>query len=258
MAAPLRLTEETCLDRGPTDLQGFPGDLVTTSGSICFHTLVVHFNLDLLTGLAIAVDCFVMLSLKQLVPRADFMDLALAYNDLRWPGRGRRNHLANRLHDRSSGVNVEYSLSGSCVDRNGINSRISYDTDNLLRASDFCSLDHGPLHGLRQRRKLDLVSFTHCGQAKADACYCYEVAYSVHNIQVFQRALACRRTKPTHPALSSLSNRGLDLCGRTSPQKASRQDAKSWAGGKRILLYASAPQAGAPEKTRSFQDICAR
>jgi hypothetical protein len=41
---------------------------------------------------------------------------------------------------------------------------------------------------------LDLVSSTHCGKAKADDGYCYEVAYSVHSIRVFERTLACRRT----------------------------------------------------------------
>jgi hypothetical protein len=106
----------------------------------------VYFNLDLVTGLEIAVDCFVTVSLEQLVPRAGRMDPVLAYRNLRWHSLDRRgrNHLSNRLH-----------------------------------------------------RRLNLVSPTHCGKAKAEDGYCYEVAYSVHNIRVFERALACRRTKPT-------------------------------------------------------------
>ena len=44
----------------------------------------MYFNLDLVTGLEIAVDRFVAVSLEQLVPRADRMDPVLAYNDLRW------------------------------------------------------------------------------------------------------------------------------------------------------------------------------
>ena len=91
----------------------------------------MYFNLDLVTGLKIAVDRFVAVSLEQLVPRADRMDPVLAYNDLRWHSfdpRG-RNHLSDGLN-----------------------------------------------------RKLDLVSSTHCGKAKAEGGYCYEVAYSVHNI----------------------------------------------------------------------------
>jgi hypothetical protein len=66
---------------------------------------------------------------------------------------------------------------------------------------------------------LDLVSSTHCGKAKADGGYCNEVAYSVHNIRVFERALAYRPSKPTPPCGSSLSNQTLDLYGRTSPKK---------------------------------------
>lgn len=108
----------------------------------------MYFNLDLVTGLEIAVECFVTLSLEQLVPRADRTDPVLAYDNLRWHRLDRRgrNHLSNGLH-----------------------------------------------------RKLDLVSSTHCGKAKADAGYCYEVAYSVNSIRVFERTLACRRTKPTVP-----------------------------------------------------------
>jgi hypothetical protein len=68
-------------------------------------------------------------------------------------------------------------------------------------------------------RKLDLVSSTHCGKAKAEDGYCYEVAYSVHNIRVFGRALACPRTKPTPPFERSLSNRRLDLCGKDESPK---------------------------------------
>ena len=134
--------------------------IIHPSGSICFQTLVVYFNLDLVTGLEIAVDCFVTVSLEQLVPRADRMDPVLAYNNLRWHSLDRRgrNHLSDGLH-----------------------------------------------------RKLDLVSSTHYGKAKAEDGYCYEVAYSVHNIRVFERALACRRTKPTPPFGRSLSNRRLDL-----------------------------------------------
>jgi hypothetical protein len=69
-------------------------------GSICFHTLVVYFNLDLVTGLEIAVNCFITLSLEQLVPRADRTDPVLAYNNLRWHSLDRRgrNHLSNGLH----------------------------------------------------------------------------------------------------------------------------------------------------------------
>jgi hypothetical protein len=146
--------------------------------SICFHTLVVYFNLDLVTGLEIAVECFITLSLEQLVPRADRVDPVLIYNNLRW----------------------------HCVDRRGRN-----------------QLSNG-LH-----RRLDLVSSTHCGKAKADDGYCYEVvAYSVHNIRVFQRALACRRSKPTPPCGSSLSNQTLDLCSRDESPKTSRKGAKSW------------------------------
>jgi hypothetical protein len=44
----------------------------------------MYFNLDLVTGLKIAVDRFVAVSLEQLVPRADRVDPVLAYNDLRW------------------------------------------------------------------------------------------------------------------------------------------------------------------------------
>lgn len=130
---------------------------------VMIQTLVVYFNLDLVTGLEIAVDCFVAVSLEQLVPRADGMDPVLAYNNLRWHSLdgGGRNHLSDGLH-----------------------------------------------------RKLDLVSSTHCGKAKAEDGYCYEVAYSVHSIRG-----ACGRTKPTLPFGRSLSNRRLDLCGRTSPQK---------------------------------------
>ena len=137
----------------------------------------MYFNRDLVTGLEIAVDCFVTLSLDQLVPRADRMDSILAYNNLRWhsPDLRGRNYLSNGLH-----------------------------------------------------RKLCPVSSTHCGKAKADDGYCYEVAYSVHNIRVFERALACRRSKPTPSFGRSLSNRRLDLRDRTSPQKTSRKDTKSW------------------------------
>ena len=91
----------------------------------------MYFNLDLVTGLEIAVDRFVAVSLEELVPRADRMDPVLTYNDLRWHSldpRG-RNHLSNGLH-----------------------------------------------------RKLYLVSSTRCGKAKAEDGYCYEAAYSVHNI----------------------------------------------------------------------------
>jgi hypothetical protein len=125
-----------------------------------WQTLVVYFNLDLVTGLEIAVGCFVTVSLEQLVPRADRMDPVLAYNNLRWHclDRRGRNHLADGLH-----------------------------------------------------RKLALVSSTHCGKAKAEDGYCYEVAYSVHNIRVFEKALACRRRKPTPPFGRSLSNRRLDV-----------------------------------------------
>ena len=95
----------------------------------------MYFNLDLVTGLEIAVECFVTLSLEQLVPRADRVDPVLIYDNLRWHclDRRGRNHLSNGLH-----------------------------------------------------RRLDLVSSTHCGKAKADGGYCYEVAYSVHNIRVFE------------------------------------------------------------------------
>src|SRR6201987_3191555 len=159
------------LETGPTNITSDRNitllrDLPKQEGKrpICFHTLIVYFNLDLVTGLEIAVDCFVTVSLEQLVPRADHMDPVLAYKNLRWHSLDRRgrNHLSDGLH-----------------------------------------------------RKLDLVSSTHCGKAKAEDDYCYEVTYSVHNIRVFERALACRRTKPTPPFGRSLSNRRLDLrpCG---------------------------------------------
>jgi hypothetical protein len=120
----------------------------------------VYFNLDLVTGLEIAVGCFVTVSLQQLVPRADRTDPVLVYNNLRWHclDRRGRNHLSNRLH-----------------------------------------------------RRLVLVSSTHCGKAKAEDGHCYEVTYSVHNVRVFERALARRRTKPTPPFGRSLSNHRPDL-----------------------------------------------
>ena len=60
----------------------------------------MYFNLDLVTGLKIAVDRFVAVSLEQLVPRADRMDPVPAYNDLRWHSLDRRgrNHLSDGLH----------------------------------------------------------------------------------------------------------------------------------------------------------------
>jgi len=172
-----RMDDDVGSNRGAAAPTAAPPCIIHPSGSICFQTLVVYFNLDLVTGLEIAVDCFVAVSLEQLVPHADRMDPVLAYNNLRWHSLDRRgrNHLSDGLH-----------------------------------------------------RKLDLVSSTHCGKAKAEDGYCYEVAYSVHNIRVFERALACRRTKPTPPFGRSLSNRRLDLRGRTSLQKNSRKDAKSW------------------------------
>jgi hypothetical protein len=153
----------------------FPSSILP--GSICFHTLVIYFNLDFVTSLEIAVNCFVTLSLEQLVPRADRTDPVLAYNNLRWHSLDRRgrNHLSNGLH-----------------------------------------------------RKLDLASSTHCRKAKANDGYRYEVAYSVHNIRVFEKALACRCIKPTRPFCSSLSNRRPDLCGTGSPKKPDAKTAKSW------------------------------
>jgi hypothetical protein len=60
----------------------------------------VYFNLDFVTGLEITVNCFVTLSLEQLVPRADRADPVLAYSNFRWHSPDRRggNHLSNRLH----------------------------------------------------------------------------------------------------------------------------------------------------------------
>jgi hypothetical protein len=74
---------------------------------------------------------------------------------------------------------------------------------------------------------LDLVSSAHCGKAKADGGYCYEVAYSVHNIRVFERALACRRIKPTPPfGFAFKPNAGFIL--QDESQKTSRKGAKNW------------------------------
>jgi hypothetical protein len=116
------------LETGPTNITSDSNisllrDLPKREGKrpICFHTLIVYFNLDLVTGLEIAVDCFVTVSLEQLVPRADHMDPVLAYNNLRWHSLDRRgrNHLSDGLH-----------------------------------------------------RKLDLVSSTHYGKAKAEDGHC--------------------------------------------------------------------------------------
>lgn len=62
--------------------------------------LVVYFNRDFVTGLEIAVNCFVTLLLEQLVPRADRTDPVLANSNLRWHSLDRRsrNHLSNGLH----------------------------------------------------------------------------------------------------------------------------------------------------------------
>jgi hypothetical protein len=96
----------------------FPSSYILP-GSICFHTLVLYFNLDLVTGLEIAVNCFVTLSLEQLVPRADRTDAVLAYNNLGWHSldfRG-RNHLSNGLHRKlglASSTHCRKAMANDC------------------------------------------------------------------------------------------------------------------------------------------------